>query len=65
MPLPLNPMMYGIEGFRNAIMFGTDWMTWLYFGILIVLSVLVTIIGIKSFGAMEKLLRKKGTIGQY
>ncbi len=60
-----NPMTYGIEGFRNAIMFGTDWMTWLYLGILIVLSILLMIIGVKSFESMEKLLRKKGTIGQY
>jgi len=60
-----NPMTYGIEGFRNAIMFGTDWMTWLYLGILVVLSILLMIIGVKAFGTMEKLLRKKGTIGQY
>ncbi len=60
-----NPMMYGIEGFRNAIMFGTDWMTWMYLGILIVLSILLVFIGAKAFGSMEKLLRKKGTIGQY
>ena len=60
-----NPITYGIEGFRNAIMFGTNWLTFLYLGILLGLGIIVTIIGVKSFASMEKILRSKGTIGQY
>lgn len=60
-----NPLTYGIEGFRNAIMFGTDKMTYIYLGVLVGLSIIIIIVGIKSFAAMEKVLRSKGTIGQY
>ena len=60
-----NPLTYGIEGFRNAIMFGTSTMTYIYLGILVGLSIIITIVGVKSFAAMEKVLRSKGTIGQY
>lgn len=60
-----NPFTYGIEGFRNAIMFGTNWMTLAYLGALIGLSIIIIIVGIKSFASIEKILRKKGTIGQY
>ena len=60
-----NPLTYGIEGFRNAIMFGTNKLTFVYLGILIVLSIVMLIIGMKTFGAIEKRLRAKGTIGQY
>ncbi len=60
-----NPLTYGIEGFRNAFMFGTDKMTYIYLGIMVVLGIIVLIIGMKSFGAIEKRLRALGTIGQY
>ncbi|NHJ84900.1 MAG: ABC transporter permease [Asgard group archaeon] len=60
-----NPFTYGIEGFRNAILFGTNWLTFLYLGILLVMSLIIILIGIKSFATIEKILRKKGTIGQY
>ncbi|MFW9922905.1 MAG: ABC transporter permease [Candidatus Thorarchaeota archaeon] len=60
-----NPLTYGIDGFRNAIMFGTDKMTFIYLGILVGLSIITIFIGSKAFGAMEKRLRQKGTIGQY
>ncbi|MBD3191182.1 MAG: hypothetical protein GF308_11080 [Candidatus Heimdallarchaeota archaeon] len=61
----INPFTYGIEGFRNAIMFGSTWLTWVYLGILIAMSILFVLIGSKFFSFIEKKLRAKGTIGQY
>lgn len=60
-----NPFTYGIEGFRNAIMFGSTWLTWVYLGILIAMSLLFIFVGSKFFSFIEKKLRAKGTIGQY
>lgn len=60
-----NPMTYGIEAFRNAILFGTNKLVLSYLGILTVLSIVLLFIGTRIFRKIEKMIQYKGTIGQY